>query len=242
MPSISILIPLFNGIEFIDECVQSVINQTFTDWELLIGINHHHEETCDYIRKEIKKFNDPRIKVLAWYEKGKSKTLNKLVQVANADWICLLDIDDLWMPTKLEKQILIAANTCNAYQIIGTDAEYFGEKEGNPNIFLGRILPKMFRWQNPMINSAIMMRKEDALWKDEWEMLDDYNMWLYLLGKGRRFYNVPEVLTKHRIHSKSYFNLHNKADGDRLMNHIPELNEEDKLLLTWIMDEKRWLV
>src|ERR1700722_542171 len=122
---ISILVPLFNGIEFIDSCIQSVINQTYPDWELLIGINHHHEETAAYIRSEIKKFNDPRIKVFEWYEKGKSKTLNKLVQIAKSEWICLLDIDDLWMPTKLEKQISIACNSCNAYQIIGTDAEYF---------------------------------------------------------------------------------------------------------------------
>ena len=78
---ISILLPIYNGIEFIEECVSSIHYQSFKIWELIIGINGHPKESETYkIAKEYEK-KDSRIKVLDLYTiKGKSNALNEMIK------------------------------------------------------------------------------------------------------------------------------------------------------------------
>ena len=100
---ISILMPVYNGIEFMETSVHSVLEQTHKEWELLIGINGHPPGSEVYqIAKTYEK--DPRIRVLDLLTKGKSNTLNELLNHCTYDWIALLDVDDIWLPKKLEKQ------------------------------------------------------------------------------------------------------------------------------------------
>lgn len=236
---ISILIPLYNGVEFLDECISSVINQTCKNWEVLIGVNGKTLSEYNDICAKIKKYNDNRIRVLFLPNtKGKCKTLNKLMGYAKYDYICLLDIDDKWMPEKLEKQLLYI----QSYDVIGTDTEYFGDKSGTPGLFLGVLTPKMFRFQNPVVNSSVMMQRKCAWWNEKWEGLDDYNLWFYLLNKGKRFYNVPEILTNHRIHDESFFNNKNGLMHKKLMQKIPKLNKDDLMNFEEIMDNKKWKI
>ena len=100
---ITILLPIYNGIEFIDECVSSIHFQTYKDWELIIGINGHPKESEIYkIAKEYEE-KDSRIKVLDLYEiKGKSNALNEMIKYCQYDWISLIDVDDNWLFNKLE--------------------------------------------------------------------------------------------------------------------------------------------
>ena len=94
---ISILLPIYNGIEFINESVPSIINQTYNKWELIIGINGHSKDSQVY--KEAKKWEekDHRIKLLDLYTiKGKSNALNEMIKYCQYDWISLIDVDDKW--------------------------------------------------------------------------------------------------------------------------------------------------
>src|SRR5690349_12378014 len=97
---ISILMPLFNGEEFLDDSISSIIHQTCRNWELLIGINGHTETKHRHITDRVSQYGDERIKTFSYTHKGKSRTLNELVSIAKYDYICLIDVDDLWMPTK----------------------------------------------------------------------------------------------------------------------------------------------
>jgi glycosyltransferase involved in cell wall biosynthesis len=236
---ISILMPLYNGMEFLDDSINSIIAQTYGKWELLVGINGHTTEETQPIIKKLKSFKDERIKVMVNPTRGKVKTLNKLVHCASFRCICLLDVDDKWAPTKLERQMQLI----NKYDVVGTDAEYFGDSGGDPRIFLGKLSPLMFSLQNPIINSAVMMKKKHAKWDEKWEGLDDYNMWIDLLEKKRTFYNIPEVLTYHRLHEKSYFNNKNAEINAKLKNEkLKKITEDEMAQLTDIMDNKKWEV
>ena len=108
-PYISILIPIHNGIEFLDECVQSILKQSYKNYEIIIGVNGFSENSSTYIKAQeySSKFNNTvQIKVLDLYHiKGKSNALNEMIKHTSYDWISLLDVDDLWHVHKLDCQI-----------------------------------------------------------------------------------------------------------------------------------------
>ena len=225
---ISILLPLFNGQEYLQDSIASVIAQSFQTFELLIGINGHDQETANHLVAYISLiFPDPRIKTHILEERGKIKTLNKLVSLAQYDTICLIDADDIWCRQKLEKQLKVR----DRFDVIGTDASYIGDQFGSPRIFLGRLPSDIFSFQNPIISSSVMMKKADAIFDEKWDGLDDFNLWIALGDQGKTFFNVPEVLILHRLYSSSYFNRANKDAADQLMHSLPALNEERRVEL-----------
>ena len=119
---ISILMPIYNGIEFIEDSVPSVILQTYTEWELIIGVNGHAPDSEVY--KKAKEYESDKIHVHDLHEiKGKSNALNEMVKMCKYDWVCILDVDDTWHNEKLEKQVPLMP----AFDVIGTNCRYFGE-------------------------------------------------------------------------------------------------------------------
>jgi len=234
---ISILMPIYNGIEFIDESVGSILSQTYTDWELLIGINGHPENSDVYQIAKKYETKDPRIKVYDFpHLKGKSPTLNHMVSLCDvkSDYISLLDVDDAWGKYKLEVQSKymganeidaneIDANEIDAYDVIGTKCIYFGDMNGIvPDLPLGHINKFNFYKFNPIINSSAVIRKELCYWQHEWNGVEDYDLWLTLWKKGKRFYNCDKILVKHRIHNTSAFNAkgNNLKVSDLLKKHM----------------------
>jgi teichuronic acid biosynthesis glycosyltransferase TuaG len=214
---ISILIPLYNGVKFLEECINSVISQTYNDWECIIGINGH--ESNSDIEKKARNIcsKDSRIIVKFYLTKGKTNTLNKMVEECNYEFIAILDCDDIWFPEKLQKQIVYL----NKYDVIGTACQYIGKKNIIPPIpYFDYTNSHDFFCSNPIINSSVIIRKEDAYWNNNSFGLDDYYLWFYLkFIKNRTFYNSPEILVYHRIHNKSFFNSKNIQDIDNFKKY-----------------------
>jgi glycosyltransferase involved in cell wall biosynthesis len=217
---ISILMPIYNGIEFIDESVTSVLDQTYTQWELLIAINGHAENSVVYKKaKEYEKIRN-KIKVFDFYQiKGKSNTLNEMIKHCNFNYVAILDVDDIWHKKKLEIQ---SQYFIKKYDVIGSRCIWVGDRPGIvPIIPLGDISNYDFSLVNPIINSSSIIKKELCYWNESWVGIEDYDLWLTLRKSGKTFYNCSEILVKHRIHSASAFNSkgnHNKVD-DLLMSH-----------------------
>lgn len=207
MPYISVLIPLFNGEEYLTDCISSVLNQTFSDFEIIIGVNGHGEDggSVGHFAKKFEE-NDARIKTLILKTTGKANSLNEMLKHINGEYICLLDCDDLWFPNKLECQVSALKGVAKNFTVIGTGAAYFGEKTGQPNIPFEVIDTNILKIVNPIINSSILMHKSVAYWRSEYEGLEDYDLWMRLSIAGCRFYNIPQILTLHRIHKQSAFN------------------------------------
>ena len=204
----SILIAIKNGIEYIDESVTSVIEQTFQDWELIIGVNGLEQNSIEYrVAKEYEEI-DPRIRVYDIYEIiGKANALNKMLDYCKYDWVSILDVDDIWMPTKLEKQMPYLEKN----DVIGTHCVYFEKLDGiKPQIPFGDISDFDFKSVNPIINSSVILRKSLAFWNEN--DVEDYDLWLRLRRQNKRFYNVEEVLVKHRVHESSAFNSKNQQE------------------------------
>jgi len=203
---ITILIPIYNGIEFLKECLDTIQYQTYKNWEIIIGINGFKENSDVY--KFAKTFENEKIKVFDFYLiKGKSNTLNEMIKYSNYNWISLLDVDDKWLPKKLESQI----EFLNDYDVIGTQCKYFGDSNLIPKIPIDDISNFNFLSVNPIINSSVLIKKELCFWNPD-NFLEDYDLWLKLWKQNKKFYNVNSIQVLHRIHQSSAFN----AKGNNL--------------------------
>lgn len=210
---ISILLPLYNGENFLDECYQSIENQTYKKWNLYIGINGHGLNSELYKKISKKYENNKKVIIKEYDVKSKPLTLNLLSKEIDTEFVALIDVDDKWNSLKLEYQIPKLKN----YDIVGTAGKYFGDKQHKINIEVGEITYEKIFFHNCFINSSVIMKREDVDFDDVF--LDDYNMWLKLITKNRKFYNLPEILCYHRLHSESFFNGTNN-------NSVKELKEK----------------
>ena len=205
---ISILLAVHNGEKYLKESIDSVLNQTFKKFELLIGFNG----TIDSSKDIVKEYNDDRIKIFDYgLDKGKARTLNKLYLEGKYDWLAIQDDDDVWLPEKLEKQIKFIDD----FDVIGTLINYIsksGEFIGSPDlaIYDDEIKFKSLSGDNNIANTSAIFKKQCALevngWATNLDGIEDFDFWLKLIRKGKKIINVDEKLVLHRLHSKSNFN------------------------------------
>ena len=194
--------PIYNGIEFIDESVSSILRQNYDKWELIIGINGHPAESDVYkTAKLYEEFSD-KIRIYDFPNiTGKANTLNAMVKLCKYEYIALLDVDDIWHDEKLHVQSQMLGH----YDVIGSNCVWFGDYNGViPTIPIGDFSNYDFKIGNPVINSSSIIRKSLSHWNENG--IEDYDLWLRLRKQGCTFFNCKAILVKHRIHTASAFN------------------------------------
>lgn len=224
---ISVLIPVYNGVEYLSESLTSVIDQTYTRWEVIIGINGHPpnsdvEEYANKVKADICN-NDilrDKIRIIYYKTNGKSATLNAMVKDCSYDLVALLDVDDKWLPTKLERQ----RQYWDSYDVVGTTCQYFGDRFDSPNIPVNDISDFDFLKVNPVINCSAVLKKQCAYWNELNTVgLEDYELWLQLRLQNKKFYNIAETLCLHRIDKKSAFNNSNGLYVHQLLDEYRQI-------------------
>ena len=219
---VSVLLAVYNGEKYIKKAIESVLNQTYSNLELLIGFNG----TKDNSKRIIGEFNDPRIKVFDYgMDKGKSKTLNKLIKEASFDWIAVQDDDDIWLPRKLEAQIKYT----ELYDVIGTFIVYIDEFDnitGQPSLKYKNNDIKLNTTQgsNQLANSSVLLKKnkliEVGMWDESLSCLEDFDLWIKLIKNNCNFINVSKPYVFHRIHKQSNFNTISNNEQEDIKNKI----------------------
>lgn len=101
LPRISVIIPAYNSENTIIHTINSVLNQTFTDLELIVINDGSQDSTLDIV----KQIQDPRIKVFSYSNAGGNVSRNRGLKLAVGEFVSFLDADDLWTPNKLESQL-----------------------------------------------------------------------------------------------------------------------------------------
>lgn len=205
---ISVLLPTNNGEQYLRSAIESVLNQSFSDFELLIGLNGQNNSSKDIAYS----YSDHRIKIFDYgVDVGKAKTLNKLLTKCKYNWVALQDDDDIWISSKLEKQL----NYIDSYDIIGTYISYIDKNSkiiGQPTLYSSNddIQKLSKNGNNQIANTSAMFKKKDAIdingWRDCLDGIEDYDFWLRLIKKNKKFINIPESLVLHRLHQNSKFN------------------------------------
>ncbi|MGB3902114.1 MAG: glycosyltransferase family A protein, partial [Bacteroidales bacterium] len=98
---VSIIIPVYNGEKYISDTIQSVIDQTYKNWELIIVDDGSTDNTAEIV----KQFNDSRISYIKKNNTGVSDTRNVGAMISKGEILCFLDADDIWLPENLEKKV-----------------------------------------------------------------------------------------------------------------------------------------
>ena len=198
--------PACNAGKYIAEAIRSVLDQSFSDFELLIVDDGSTDDTQAVIRQ----FNDHRIRVLCKEKEGISVALNAGLLMARGVYIARFDADDICMSHRLERQVLFLDGH-PAYLVVGSDAEYISEN--GEHLFHFRcaghthpeIVGNLYR-HCPVIHSAAMYRKEAILRIGGYSRLahnfEDHLLWVQLLKNGKCC-NIPEPLIKVRINPHS---------------------------------------
>lgn len=215
---ISILLATYNGERYISKAIDSVLFQTYKNFELLVGFNGTNDNSKFLVRK----LQDTRVKIFDYGDdKGKAKTLNKLLKESQYNIICLQDDDDVWMPNKLESQL----GYINNFDIVGTMIRYIDEldnKHGRPNLSSDHdeIVFLSQNGINQVANTSAMFKKSDAEeiggWNETLDGIEDYDFWLKMMRAGKKFKNLNEELVLHRVHSRSNFNTKTYDTGSIL--------------------------
>jgi len=199
-PLVSIVTPVYNGENTISETIESVLAQTFKDFEMIIVDDISTDNTKKVIEKYAKK--DKRINYYSLPKKGgASAARNYAVSKANGRYIAFLDGDDLWYPEKLEKQIKFMQD--NNYYFTYTDYEYIDDNSNPLNKI--RKCPKKMSYHRMLLGDSVgcLTVIYDSLEVGrisipELKKRNDYALWCVILKKVKCGYKLNEILAKYR--------------------------------------------
>ena len=201
----SVIIPCYNQGSFIKEAVDSVLAQTFQNFEIIIVNDGSTDETTNRI---LSNFSAPKTTIIQTENKGVSSARNTAIKAANGKYILPLDADDKIASTYLEKVLDVLENNKNI-NIVYCDAEYFGNKTGK--MYLNPYSLKQILNNNCILISAVFR-------KSDWEKvggyntnmyisIEDWDFWLSLIENGANIYKIPETLFFYRKQKTSRTSL-----------------------------------
>jgi len=203
---VSIITPLFNSATFIEETIESVISQTYNDWEMIIIDDCSNDGSLELV-KDIAK-DDLRIRLISLKNNlGPSNARNEGIKQACGRYIAFLDSDDLWHKDKLEKQIIFMQKNEYAFTFTGYEKiDEKGKKIGNILPFKGQVTYHDLLKSNhigcltAMIDLKILGYK---MYMPDIKKRQDQGLWLEILKEIDKAYCLNKVLGKYRIRKDS---------------------------------------
>jgi len=208
-PLVSIIIPTYNRADLLSRAIQSVINQTYKDWELLIIDDGSTDNTKEIVEEFVKK--DPRIKYFYQENKGQGAARNLGIRESKGEYIAFLDSDDEFLENKIEKSVKIFNEDKNIGMIYSNAiiiGNYLDNKKSLEisKLYYGNIYKKLLL-NNFITTSTVVVKKEVFLncgFFNKSSLLrnfEDYDMWLRIAKKYKIGY-ISEVLVKYNFSPK----------------------------------------
>lgn len=210
-PNITVLMPVYNAQLYLAEAINSVLNQTYTNFEFLI-INDGSVDDSETI---IKSFIDPRIVYLKnEHNKGLIFTLNRGVSLAKGTYIARMDQDDICDLNRFQEQ-LTAFKSDEELVICGSFIKTFNTSSETLVDYMpithSQIISSIY-FRCPFAHPSVMMKtaalsKLKEVYREEYLLSEDYDLWsrLLFIGKG---INIPKYLLNYRIHDKQMSQVH----------------------------------
>ena len=200
-PLISVAMPVYNGEQYLAEAIESILSQTFSDFELIIiddgstdnslRVLQHYQQT------------DARVKLKSRSNKGFSNTVNEIIDLATGKWLARMDQDDIAMPHRFERQLQFLENSgadiCGSWvQLFGTD-----DKRVLKHALTDAAIRVELLFGSSFAHPAVMMRTEsirEMRYNPAWDKAEDYELWVRAACAGWKMLNIPEVLLMYRQH------------------------------------------
>ena len=201
-PKVSVLVPTYNpNPSHLKECMESLLGQTFADFELIIV---NDGSTSVNVKEIIDLYDDARIR---YYENEKnfgiSATRNRLIQLAAGEYLAVVDHDDISLPERLQLQAGYLDNN-SEIGVVGAFIEEFPKKKIRTRPENNFEIEAYLMYTSAIIHPVTMIRKSillenDVRYDSNFTPAEDYALWCSLIGKTK-FANIPRVLLYYRVH------------------------------------------
>ena len=207
-PVISVLMPVYNGGQYLGEAVESILNQTFRDFEFLVLDDGSTDDSLKQLR--LYAAQDSRLHVITRENRGLTSTLNELLLYARGEFVARMDADDVSMPDRFDHQVAFlkenhqAVCVGGAYQMIDNAGRYLTTltpPQGDLEI------QQLCLGGHTAINHPTVLMRLSAVslvggYDSDHDFVEDLDLWLRL-GEVGKLANLSDVLLKYRLHEKS---------------------------------------
>lgn len=209
-PLISVIMGVYNGEEFFDDSINSILNQTYSNFEFIIVNDGSKKPAVDAISK----YTDKRIRVVHQNNKGHAGALNTGISLATGKFIARQDSDDISLPTRLEKELQLLVSSENI-GVVGTFFTYVDEETLEPSITMTQPHKKIdvkrsMLVHNPLGHGTTMFKKEIfekiEPYTNKLGPIEDFELWLRIADKYELAV-VPENLYLYRLNTKGMSSL-----------------------------------
>lgn len=200
-PKVTVLMPVYNGQNYLFESIKSIQNQTFTNWELLIINDASTDNTVNIVKEYQKK--DDRIRLITNETNLKiAKTLNKGICEARGLYIARMDDDDISLPTRLEKEVEILDKNPSTV-LVGSWQKHFGTNNWvHRPPELAKQIKATLLFECCVCHSTVMFKKDifikNKFFYDSNFLSEDYELWTRVSEKYD-LYTIPEILGEYRL-------------------------------------------
>lgn len=205
MKKVSVIISAFNSEKFLEQALDSLLRQTFNDFEIILVDDASSDKTKDIIKAYSRL--DSRITPI-YNDKnlGLTKNLNRAIELSQGEYIARMDADDVALASRFEVQVRYL-DTHKNIDIVGSAAIDIDENGNELQLRKSpefhdqiiELLPKA----NPMTHSTVMFRRAQfakiAYYNESYRTTQDYEMWFRAAGQGLMFHNLQEVLLMYRM-------------------------------------------
>ncbi len=226
---VSIIVPVYNIKKYIVETMDCVRKQTYENWELLLIEDGSDDGTPEIVEEYLKNMQDDRIRLVRQPSNmGAAKARNRGLEEAQGRYVAYLDADDLWVPEKLERELVFMEEKQAAFAFTGYE---FADEQGNGTGKVVRV-PETLTYKEALKNTTIftttVMFDTEKIAKELLVMpvikSEDTALWWKVLRNGYTAYGLDENLVKYRRAGKSLssnklealrriWNLYRKAEG-----------------------------
>ena len=199
---VSIITPSWNSEKYIEKTIESVQKQTYMNWEMIVVDDCSTDRTVEIVEKISKE--DPRVRIIRQeVNGGAAKARNRSLCEATGRYIAYLDADDIWKPTKLEKQVeFMKANhcgfSCASYEVIDDEGRALNKEVHMLPLgdYVGFLTNNLLQTVGIMADTSIIDKK--YLVMPDIRRRQDAATWLQVLKAGYKCYGIDEVLAEYR--------------------------------------------
>jgi len=221
---LSVVLPVYNAEKFVAKAVQSVLDQTYKDFELIIINDGSRDSSLEIIQS----FKDPRIRLIDQENQGLAKTLNIGLKLAKGDYIARMDADDICLKHRFQEQITYLKKHPDI-GLLGTAVEIIDENDKHlsyhaPYIGHSKLVQFMNEKGNPFKHPTVMFKKDLAVEcggfnEQIGKYFEDYFLW-NLIAEKAKVENLPKVLLKYRMSSGSIMSTLKSRELDQLVLQV----------------------
>ena len=210
-PRVSVVVATFNRLAFLRRALESVFEQTFSDWNLIIADDGSGEETRAYLRSLR---TPPRVDVIELAHSGNPGAVrNAALRKASGEYVAFLDSDDVWVPTKLERQLAALSASGRRWSYTGytridasgRECVYPGTRQWVP--YRGFIFDQLLMFEAEVSTPAVLVERrvldEHGGFDEQQTVFEDYELWLRI-ALHHEIELVDEPLVQLRSHDQHY--------------------------------------